>query len=211
MDSTRQTKQRKHRATPGFTLVEMLVAMAIFAVVGLISSQLVSEVLYHQEAATVRGQRLSDLQRALQILQRDVVAVVNRGVRDQLGDPLPPLLIHPDGMLEMTRTGWRNPLNLPRAELQRVSYVLSDETLNRVYWPVLDRGPDTEPVQQELLTNVEAVEFFALDVSGNEHGFWPLATSGGPVNPATQLIAIGVRFTAVPWGNIERLWIVPRL
>lgn len=196
----------------GFTLIEMMVALAVFAVVGMIGSRLVSEVLHHQEVSMERGERLSELHRALQILQRDVLAVANRGVRDQLGDPTAPVLIHPDGMLELTRTGWRNPLNLPRAEVQRVSYAVSDDTLYRVYWPVLDRAPDTEPVQQELLTRVDTVEFFAVDLAGNEHTFWPIAATsggGGPANPATQLVALGVRLDALPWGELRRLWMVP--
>ena len=189
----------------------MLVAMAVFAVVGLISSRLVSEVLHHQEVSIIRGERLSDLQRAVQVLQRDVLAVANRGVRDQLGDPLPAMAIDPDGMLEMTRSGWRNPLGLPRAELQRVAYRLEDDTLHRIYWPVLDRTPDTEPVTQTLLEEVDSVEFFALDVGGNEHSFWPLDTGGGDPDPANRLTAIGVRFTAVPWGDVERVWLVPAI
>jgi general secretion pathway protein J len=108
---------------------------------------------------------LAEVQRSMQILQRDVLQLSRRGIRDQLGDPVEPLLIGADGMIEFTRFGWRNPLNRPRSELQRVGYVVQDDTLFRAYWMVLDRAPDTEPQLQEMLQGVEQIEFFALDVS----------------------------------------------
>ena len=201
----------------GFTLIEVMIALAIFGIIGVMAHTLTTEILRHQEAAVLRGERLGELQRALQIVQRDILTVTGRSVRDELGDRLPALLINPEGFAELTRAGWRNPLQLPRAELQRVGYALTDGTLYRVYWPVLDRAPDTEPVQQELLRDVEDVAFFAIDRAGNEHGFWPLENvavsgEGGQArNPERELAALGIRFSAEPWGELERVWMVPAL
>jgi len=78
--------------------------------------------------------------------------------------------------------GWRNPLGLPRSEVQRVGYFIEEENLVRAYWPVLDRAQDTEPLFQTLLEDVQRLEFFALDNEGNEHSFWGVdgRISGGP-------------------------------
>ena len=94
------------------------------------------------------------------------------------------------------------------AELQRVAYVTQDGNLYRAYWTVLDRDADAEPVLQALLTEVEEIEFFALDVSGNEHSFWPLGGSYQG-DPAHRLGAILVRVDLPPFGIVERLWPVP--
>lgn len=192
----------------GFTLIEMLVVFGIFAFIGLISFQIVSRVIANQQSMQERGDRLVEVQRAMQILQRDVMQMINRPVRDQLGDPLEPVLIGADGLIEFTRLGWRNPLGLPRSDLQRVGYVAQDGDLFRAYWRVLDRTPDSEPVLQELLTGVEQVEFFALDVSGNQHSFWPRAT-GIPDDPSARLAGIIVRIEIPPFGLVERLWPIP--
>jgi general secretion pathway protein J len=144
----------------------------------------------------------------MQIMQRDVMQMIARPVRDQLGDPLEPMLIGADGLIEFTRLGWRNPLGLPRSDLQRVGYVAQDGDLLRAYWRVLDRAPDTEPVLQALLTGVEQVEFFALDVSGNQHSFWPRA-AGIPDDPGARLAGIIVRIEIPPFGLVERLWPIP--
>ena len=111
-------------------------------------------------------------------------------------------------MIEFTRFGWRNPLGRPRSELQRVGYIVQDETLYRAYWMVLDRAPDSEPQLQEMLKDVEQAEFFALDRSGNEHSFWPPAGDFRN-DPNLQIAAIVLRIDAAPFGVVERVWPVP--
>jgi general secretion pathway protein J len=192
----------------GFTLLEMLVALAVFAVLGLMSSQMVNRVLDVHKAAIARGERLGELQRAMQLMQRDVLELAPRPVRDEMGDALPTLRIGTDLALELTRSGWRNPLAQRRSELQRVAYAARDDILYRYYWNVLDRAEDTKPVIQELLHDVSGVEISAIDVGGNQHAFWPIAGGGDP-DPTTKLAAIQVRVTVAPFGEITRLWDVP--
>jgi general secretion pathway protein J len=195
----------------GFTLIEMLVVFAIFAAIGLISSQIVSSVLNNQRVVSERGERLIEVQRAMHILQRDIMQLSGRAVRDQLGDPLEPILIGADGLIEFTRLGWRNPLNQRRAEVQRVAYLVEEGDLYRAYWQRLDRTPDSQPVLQTLLTGVEQIEFFALDMNGEEHSFWPTADGQAGLDPGDRLGAVIVRLDIAPFGTVERLWTVPPL
>ncbi|MCZ6710190.1 MAG: type II secretion system minor pseudopilin GspJ [Gammaproteobacteria bacterium] len=200
------SKQLNQRCT-GFTLIEMLVVFAVFAIMGVIASQIVSRVLTNQQLLGERGTRLAEVQRAMQVIQRDVLQINPRSVRDQLGDPGQPLLIGADGLMEFTRAGWRNPLAHHRSQLQRVAYIMRDGSLYRAYWPVLDRAPDSEPKLQALLSEVAEIEFFAVDVSGNEHSFWPLLGEFAD-DPDTQLGAIVMRIDIAPFGVVERLWAV---
>lgn len=206
------------RRSGGFTLLEMLVVFGVFALIGVISSRIVSEVIDNQQVLRERGARLTELQRAMQIIQRDVMQLVNRPVRDQLGDPLPPLIIGDGGLMELTRLGWRNPLDQRRSEVQRVGYVIEEGDLFRAYWRVLDRTPETEPELQRLLSDVDEVEIRAIDASGNEHSFWPLERSSAargspagarPQDPGKALTGIVLRLEAPPFGAVERIWAVP--
>ena len=153
---------------------------------------------------------LSELQRAMQLMQRDVLELSQRSVRDELGDALPALSIGTDVPLEMTRFGWRNPLGQRRSELQRIAYVVRDDVLYRYYWNVLDRAEDTQPVTQVLLHGVSNIEFSAVDAGGNAHAFWPIAAGdSSAIDPTTKLAAIQVQVTVAPFGEITRLWDVP--
>jgi general secretion pathway protein J len=196
-------------ASRGFTLVEMLIVFGVFALIGVVTSQILGRVLENQRVVAERATRLAEVQRALQFIQRDLLQLSARSVRDVLGDPLPPLVIDADGLIEFTKLGWRNPLAQQRAELQRVGYVIQDGDLYRAYWPVLDRAPDSEPLLQELLPDVERVEFVAIDRNGNEHSFWPEETGGAPLDPGQRLAGIVMRIELPPFGLVERLWPVP--
>ena len=186
----------------GFTLIEILVALTIFAIIGVISSQLLSQTIRSNETLRDRGDRLQEVHRAMQVMQRDIMQLARRGIRDQYGDLQPHLLIGTDGAIEFSRAGWRNPLKLPRSEVQRVAYLIQDSKLIRGYWPVLDRAQDTEPAYQTLLGDVERGEFFAVDNYGNEHTFWP--QQGLP--PDVRILGIIMRLELAPFGEVERIW-----
>jgi general secretion pathway protein J len=194
----------RRRFARAFTLIEMVVALAVFAVIGVISAQLVNRVVDHQSVLSERAARLIEVQRAMHFLKRDVMQMVTRSVKDEFGDSRDALLIDNDGIIEFTRSGWRNPLRQPRANLQRVAYAVEDDTLKRYYWNVLDRDQDSRRFEQTLLTDVRDVEFLLVDDTGNTHGFWL------PPKPAgVQPRAILLRMELPPYGFIERIWEFP--
>ena len=203
---------RSSNKTLGFTLVEILVALLVFAVVGLLSTRLLSQSIDNQNNLQDRGQRLAEIHRAMRVLQRDIVQLSRRKIRDAQGEELPALIVSDQGAIEFSRVGWRNPLRQPRSEVQRVGYRWQDEKIIRGYWLTLDRSYDAEPAYQTLLENVEAIEFFAVDQLGNEHKQWPLDPEANVVTEegeALYLAAILVRAEIAPYGMIERIWRVP--
>ena len=203
---------RRSNKTLGFTLVEILVALLVFAVVGLLSTRLLSQSIDNQNNLQDRGQRLAEIHRAIRVLQRDIVQLSRRKIRDAQGEQLPALMVSDQGAIEVSRVGWRNPLRQPRSEVQRVGYRWQDEKIVRGYWLTLDRSYDAEPAYQTLLEDVEAIEFFAVDQLGKEHKQWPLDPEANVVTEegeALYLAAILVRAEIAPYGMIERIWQVP--
>ncbi len=192
----------------GFTLFEVMVAIAIFAILGIAANGLLSQTVRTDEKVRDRTARLAELQRAIGILERDALQAVARPVRDELGGSRPALQGGLQDMLEFTRLGWRNPAGRPRAELQRVAYVLDNKQLLRLYWNVLDRADGSVPVRQVLLTGVAEASVEFVDSEGQSQSFWPLE-SAGPASLVALPRALRWRLNVEPYGEIERLLALP--
>ena len=190
-----------------FTLMEMMTALAVFGVIGLMATQILTGTIQLGEATRDRGEALSDIQRAMDIIGRDIMQLTHRTVKDELGESTQPVTVTGTSLLELTRRGWQNPLAKRRSELQRVAYVHRDESLIRLFWPVLDRAPGSKPIPQILLKGVSEASFAARDDQGERHGFWPLLPSEDEVAP--ELAALEMALRLERYGHIERLWLVP--
>ena len=191
----------------GFTLMEMLVALGIFAVIGVLSSQLLRHTITVSDVLIDRGDRLVEVQRAMSVMSRDFHQVVTRSIRDEFGDSAEHLVLDQFGSLNFTRTGWSNLMNRPRSNLQRVEYFLADGVLVRRYWPVLDRTEATESIDQELLADVEQLEFAIIDSDNVDHFSWPPLMASEAETPPTP-VAIQLSIDIAPFGEINRLWLL---
>jgi general secretion pathway protein J len=165
----------------GFTLLELLIAIAIFALLGLATYRMLDSVLRTDSATRAHEQQLRELVRAIAAFERDVLQVVVRPVRDPFGDPRPALLGEEadNAALELTRVGWRNPLGRVRASVQRVRWQLSGEQWQRRYWNVLDQAQDSQPQVQQALDGVTRMRLRYLDGAGSWHGSWPPPGTSG--------------------------------
>ncbi len=123
-------------AERGFTLLEMLIAMAVFAVLSVMAYQGLRAVLSADYITREQGQRLADLQVTLSVLERDLAQVVAITVRDEFGDPLPPLRLRAGGesqLLELVRAGAGG-----EQRLRRTAWQITDRGLERRLWPGVD-------------------------------------------------------------------------
>lgn len=127
---------RHHRRQGGFTLLEMLIAMAVFAIMSLVAYQGLRAVLSADHVTREQAQRLADLQVTLSVLERDLAQVVDVRVRDEFGDPLPPVRLHAGGehqLLELVRAGAGG-----EQRLRRTAWQITERGLERRLWPGVD-------------------------------------------------------------------------
>jgi len=205
----------------GFTLLEMLVVVGIFALIGLSAGQLLNETLLVDSRIKYQATRFGDLLRAVQRIEQDIEQIAMRGVKDISGESLPPVAGGPGHLhaLEFTRHGWSNPLNHKRSQLQRVAYRMHDGKVQRFFWNVLDRAEVTRPQQQLILEDVSAFDIRFINGEGEETSFWPQGRSysgshAGNGNeglaeqekPENRLSAIELRLELEPYGVIRRLF-----
>lgn len=191
----------------GFTLLELLVAIAIFGIISALALGGLNAIATQQEIGRNQILRLGDLQRTVRFLTEDFAQLNPRHVRDILGQANEPPLIAelPDGTLvRLSRGGWRNPVPMPRGTLQRVQYRIDDEVLYREYWPVMDYPLDMEPRQVELIDNIEELQIEYLDDQSEWQVQWPplrADQSEAFVYPR----AVRITLTLTDWGEIVRV------
>lgn len=223
-------RMHDRRIQAGFTLVELLIAMAVFAVMASIAYGGLSSVLSTRDSIDTALDRSKTLQMATWRLQRDLEQIVARPIRDRFGDREPALLGSPQLGVTFTRNGWDNPLGEIRSTLQRVHYDLDDDKhLVRSYWRVIDQAQDSNAVDSELLYGVEAMEWRYLDDQGRWQDRWPPnadlgGTSGfgggstfGSTGPGASAAnvnyrppqAIELRLDTDAWGQLRLLFMVP--
>jgi general secretion pathway protein J len=113
--------------------------------------------------------------------------------------------------LTFTKGGWANPAGIQRPALQRVAYVLENNTLRREHYPVLDALLSTQTVKRELLTGVKSVQFRYMDVTRQWRDQWPPPGLAGDlnVNLRSRPVAVEVTIELDDWGKIRRVFEVP--
>ena len=150
----------------GFTLLEVLIAIAIFSVVSLASFTIFDTVLRGDAS-----ERQNELQRAFLLMERDFTQIAKRTMRVNGEEPGKRFLQTADDSfladeqaIAFVRNGWTNPgLLLPRSDMQSVAYRLVDETLQRLHYNFVDAVVGQEPRIRPLITQVTGVAFEFYD------------------------------------------------
>ena len=193
------------RQARGFTLYEMLIAVAMVGLLASFAYQGFDQVARASTQQAASNARLAALQRTLTLLASDLEQAQARPVREGYHGSPEPALRGGGGTalpLEFTRSGWRNPNDASHGPLQRVAYAVVDGKLERSTWRVLDRAPDSAATQRELLAGVSAFDLAFL--AGDEWlPTWPPAGEGVAASALPR--AVRVSFTVEGEGHIERV------
>lgn len=153
----------------GFTLLELMVAMSIFAIVSLLTMGGLSNILDTQEYTEKNMQRLIRFQMAFTIISRELQQIVLRPIRDEYGTISDAIDSETsDGIpgIEFTHQG-RFTLG-DAVNVQRVAYYQEDNKLIKKVWQVLDRVEDSKPVKQVIIDDLEEVSFSFYNVNISE-------------------------------------------
>lgn len=200
----------------GFTLIEVLVAVAIAAILSVMAFTAMREALNHRETIKTRAARLAAVQATMRSFVQDFSQVQPRPVREPIGEGYQPALsggITAARDVAFTRGGWPNPAGAERSTLQRVRYSVIDGVLYRDYWLVLDSQLSPEPVRRTMVDGVLDFTVSYMDDSRSWQDSWPVGgttvQSGNPASQERQMrsrpIAVRVTLTLQDFGTLTRV------
>ncbi|GAB4190256.1 MAG: type II secretion system minor pseudopilin GspJ [Wenzhouxiangellaceae bacterium] len=188
----------------GFSLLEIVLAVAVFGLIAAAGyaglDQLSRSAGIQREAAA----ELEQLQLTMALLEQDLAQTINRPVTDANGRELA-ALIGDSTQFSLTRSGWSNPLALPRSELKRVMWRFDGQRWQRWLWPVLDRLPLTQPRLDQQLENVIELRCRYRDHSGGWHDQWPQDDTVSPLPAGIEIV-----LQRGPDNRLRRLLELPR-
>lgn len=200
----------------GFTLLELLVAMAVFSLLAAMAYGGLTSVLDARAHTDRAAQRLDEMQLAFAMLERDLRQVVDRPRRDTHGDRqaalrLDDLRLPP--RLELVSAGARS--RGVRSELRRVGWELDDGVLYRLLWPTVDGGMDEPQSRVPMLGEVSGnrvedltflFHYHDLDGEAATSAAWP-----PPDRPGVDLpLAVEIELETEHTGAMTRLFALPR-
>ncbi|MDD4962642.1 MAG: type II secretion system minor pseudopilin GspJ [Gallionella sp.] len=194
--------------TRGFTLLEVLVALAIFALVSVMAFRGLTMMLDTRERVTQQGQKWQDLSRLYVRLQQDLSRVVNRPIRNSWGTEVAALVGEPnpvgddDALLSFTRMGLAGQTGRLQG-LQRFGYRLRGNKVEMLSWTSLDQAPRVRPMVDEVLSGAASLKANYLDMTGTWHDRWPM-TNQQPVPP----VAVKLNLVLLTGEHIEWLFVV---
>ena len=155
----------------GFTLVELLVAIAIFAVLSALGWKVFDYLIKIKERNTQHEQRLGQLQEAYQQVLRDTVQIVP--ITANVAGQVQPAVMLQNGQLTFSKTGVTDPLmqGIPPDERVEYIYKADEKKLYRYKYKNLNQTGNVQPETSVLLDSVDQFQIMLLNP--NEIAQWP--------------------------------------
>ncbi|MEH0690735.1 type II secretion system minor pseudopilin GspJ [Vibrio cholerae] len=199
-------RSRQASQTQGFTLIEVLVAMAIFASLSVAAYQVLNQVQRSNALSEQRSARLGELQRSLVYLDNDFRQMALRQMRSGGDSPSSTLIAWQDNLLDsdekgvmFARLGWFNPQQqFPRGEVTKVGYRIQDGVLQRIWWRYPDTPTGQAGIVMPLLDKVEQFDLRFFD--GSE---WQREWRVSNQLPSAVVLTL----TLEDYGEIERIYL----
>lgn len=184
----------RHR---GFTLLELLVSLALFAVIYTVAYGTLANILAGSQTLSEEQQRWRQMDVLFTLLQEDLRFASDRKIRDIDGQLRPALVgqaTDPRAVslpsLEFSRSGLRVLEGSGETGSRRIAYRLTEKTVYRETWSSMDRKYDATPVSAPMLSGVSGFEVSFLGKDGQWLDAWPDINLAGPVLPLAVRVSL---------------------
>lgn len=177
----------------GFTLLELLVAIAVFALMAAMAYGGLDSVMRQSELVAGEADRLARFQEGLQRLRQDLSFAIDRPVRDSRGSPAEAFVGTDQAgiVLAFTRLGAENPWFTSKGQVERVEWRFNDGHLQRRAFAPVDGVAAAETAGWRTWLAVEDVDARFYDDENRAYPQWPPANAGEASLPhAVELLIV---------------------
>ncbi len=189
----------------GFTLLEILVAVAIFAVLAAMAYGGLNSIVRAQVAVRESSDALDALARALARFEKDLAQAYSRSSRGAYGT-IESALIGDSNSLSVSTMVVAATATGPSASPARVRHTLAQGRWLRMQSAALDLAPSTPEAARLILADFSGASLRYLDAQLIEHDRWPPANAAlEGANADTLPRAVELRLTSKRFGEIRRL------
>lgn len=186
----------------GFSLLEALVAVAVFAVLAALAYGALDAVARSRAQVDAASTRLAALQSSVGGFERALRDALPRPVRGEGGELLP-ALAGSSTRIEFSHAAFASPATEASAQLGRSAWLLDAGELRRVGWPVLDRASGTPPSTRVVLGQLQRVRLRYLDREGRWRDSWP-PRDGPQADPAALPAVVEFALAGDDFGEVVR-------
>lgn len=183
----------------GMTLIELVIALAITAIIGMMSASILDIMIRNNQQITLKTESLANLQHSLLVIQNDLDQVALRQTSSDDDQNKSDLITSaqssiPGLLIEFTRFRTIASLTQPFEKLERVRYTMNGDSLIRFSSPVALPASEDQWYKQTLLTNVQSAQIFYLSDSWSEEL---------PEQSTLPLSAFRVTINSKKWQSLE--------
>ena len=191
----------------GFTLIELMVAIMIFAIISVISYRTISSLVATKQVVTVAQDKWGALARAVNSMSTYWDRVIPLTVRDENGMLIPAVIGknklsgNSDSQLEFTISGFVGDEVYGSTPPRRIGFRYLNGNLYIVTWMYMNRVPNTKPQIELILNNVSSFTVEFLYPDNQWHDTWPADN-----NSFANIPGLKMRIKLTSGEEVERKW-----
>lgn len=160
------------RKNSGFTLIEILIALMIFAIIGVIAARSLQSIIQLHHQIKQENQKITRLMLGMTLIRRDIENAIYQQVRE--GDASnEAVFVGNKTQLLFLRTGLLNPTALRQSNLETVQYSVEGNHLVRVSLN-FNAAKTAKPMKENLFDQVQSVHWQYISSNGKISAVWPM-------------------------------------
>lgn len=197
------------RTSSGFTLIEILIALSVFAILATITSAALYDSFRTREILTAQADQLNELQLAISLIKNDTEQVIERPVVSGNMHMLAAFIGTRD-YVSFTRDGVSNPLSIEkRSSLKRIALLCKEGQLIRRSWPVLDPPNINQYEDKRLMHGLTDCYFEYINRNLDSLSEWREKAVSQNQKPEPFPKAIQLHFAMKGFGDSSLLFVIP--